>query len=390
MSREALVLLVCCCDFRDGAERLIPSKSLRNAVIWAFPGLLCILRMCAPRRAAAVVWPRGREKSADRRRRILISRLLIIRTSVPRRKSPFPAYFRGFPAVSPLIPPYPAFLKYPVSPQFVAVKSRIDAWTLLRVLVVPCLFLCAIFKRPIFQWIACAALFVWVCFVISKLFRSHRKHCKKMPAEQKAFPAKQETKPLTETPQEADDDTRLSLLRQVNYRIMEQLKQSYPTVAWLWEARPSSEEISKGCTKRIKLYHCDPFNFGEVTLSATGKLEIALVQMVPLAEAELQPHNDEDLEEQDILDRSDVKQWYTQKGIALLSALIDELNVQGHKRLTIKENGDVFVTASGKQQPVDTIPDFPPRPAWEDLCVLAREDDIAAEVCNQELTVSWA
>lgn len=206
----------------------------------------------------------------------------------------------------------------------------------------------------------------------------------------KVFPAKQETKPLTETPQEADDDTRLSLLRQVNYRIMEQLKQSYPTVAWLWEARPSSEEISKGCTKRIKLYHCDPFNFGEVTLSATGKLEIALVQMVPLAEAELQPHNDEDLEEQDILDRSDVKQWYTQKGIALLSALIDELNVQGHKRLTIKENGDVFVTASGKQQPVDTIPDFPPRPAWEDLCVLAREDDIAAEVCNQELTVSWA
>ena len=116
MSREALVLLVCCCDFRDGAERLIPSKSLRNAVIWAFPGLFCILRMCAPRRAAAVVRPRGREKSADRRRRILISRLLIIRVSVPRRKSPFPAYFKGFPAVSPLIPPYPAFLKYPVSP----------------------------------------------------------------------------------------------------------------------------------------------------------------------------------------------------------------------------------------------------------------------------------
>lgn len=116
MSREALVLLVCCCDFRDRAERLIPSKSLRNAVIWAFPGLLCILRMCAPRRAAAVVRPRGREKSADRRRRILISRLLIIRASVPRWKSPFPAYFKGFPAVSPLIPPYPAFLKYPVSP----------------------------------------------------------------------------------------------------------------------------------------------------------------------------------------------------------------------------------------------------------------------------------
>ena len=124
MSREALVLLVCCCDFRDGAERLIPSKSLRNAVIRAFPGLFRILRMCAPRRAAAVVRPRGREKSADRRRRILISRLLIIRASVPRRKSPFPAYFKGFPVVSPLIPPYPAFLKYPVSPQFCSLNDK--------------------------------------------------------------------------------------------------------------------------------------------------------------------------------------------------------------------------------------------------------------------------
>lgn len=122
MSRKALVLLVCCCDFRDGAERLMPSKSLGNAVIRAFPGLFRILRMCAPRRAAAVVRPRGREKSADRRRRILISRLLIIRAAVPRRKSPFPAYFKGFPAISPLIPPYPAFLKYPVSPQRISGK----------------------------------------------------------------------------------------------------------------------------------------------------------------------------------------------------------------------------------------------------------------------------
>lgn len=124
MSREALVLLVCCCDFRDGAERLIPSKSLRNAVIRAFPGLFRILRMCAPRRAVAVVRPRGREKSADRRRRILISRLLIIRASVPRRKSPFPAHFKGFPVVSPLIPPYPAFLKYPVSPHQQRLEGR--------------------------------------------------------------------------------------------------------------------------------------------------------------------------------------------------------------------------------------------------------------------------
>ena len=99
--------------------------------------------------------------------------------------------------------------------------------------------------------------------------------------------------------------------------------------------------------------------------------------------------SDEDLEEKDILSRNDVKQWYTETGIALLSVLIDELNVQGHKRLVIHENGDVLVTVEGKEQTVDTIPDFPPRPAWDDLCVLAREDDISAEVRGQELAVSW-
>ena len=116
MSRKALVLLVCCCDFRDVAERPPLCRNPRNGRFYAvFRGFLHPAGVCRARRAA-VVQPRERKKSADRRRRILISRLLIIRASVPRRKSPFPAYFKGFPAVSPLIPPYPAFLKYPVSP----------------------------------------------------------------------------------------------------------------------------------------------------------------------------------------------------------------------------------------------------------------------------------
>ena len=155
MSRKALVLLVCCCDFRDGAERLIPSKSLGNAVIRAFPGLFRILRMCAPRHAAAVVRPRERKKSADRRRRILISRLLIIRASVPRRKSPFPAYFKGFPAVSLHIPPYPAFLKYPVSPHRSMRKTAID--------LTPSEFWVQKNRNPHSKELRCSTLFKFSC-----------------------------------------------------------------------------------------------------------------------------------------------------------------------------------------------------------------------------------
>lgn len=158
MSRKALVLLVCCCDFRDGAERLIPSKSLGNAVIRAFPGLFRILRMCAPRHAAAVVRPRERKKSADRRRRILISRLLIIRASVPRRKSPFPAYFKGFPAVSLLIPPYPAFLKYPVSPHLFFPQKRALVGKFLLT-VPPCI--CIIYSA----WLHADVQQAWKCLL---------------------------------------------------------------------------------------------------------------------------------------------------------------------------------------------------------------------------------
>ena len=112
--------------------------------------------------------------------------------------------------------------------------------------------------------------------------------------------------------------------------------------------------------------------------------------MVPLTDAAQQSEGNEDLAEEDILDRSDVKKWYTTTGVVLLSELIDELNVQGHKKLKIKENGDVYIVAGGTQQVVETIPDFPPRLAWEDLCILAREDEIHAEVCDQELAVSWS
>ena len=270
-----------------------------------------------------------------------------------------------------------------------AKNSRMNSWTLLRILVVPCLFLCAIFKHRAFQWIACAALVIWVITLMVELIRPRLKMKKR---ERKMEPEKAEVAAPVAIPEPAEThDAQLSLLRQVNHRVTEQLKQNYPLVAWLWETRPTTEDISKGCTKRIKLYHCDPFNYGEVTMAESGKLEIALIQLVPLADAEQQPVvSTEDLEETDILDRSDVKNWYTDTGLALLSELIDELNVQGHKRLVIHKNGEVLVTASGKQEIVDTIPNFPPRIAWDDLCVLAREDDISVEVCNQELAVSWA
>ena len=106
-----------------------------------------------------------------------------------------------------------------------AKNSRMNSWTLMKILVVPCLFLCAIFKHPAFQWIACVALAIWVCFMLADVIRPRLKK-----QEKAATPTARGTeKDAMPAPENAEtDETRLSLLRQVNHRIMEQLKQSYP------------------------------------------------------------------------------------------------------------------------------------------------------------------
>ena len=102
-----------------------------------------------------------------------------------------------------------------------AKNSRMNSWTLMKILVVPCLFLCAIFKHPAFQWIACAALAIWVCFMLADVIRPRLKK-----REKAAAPAtKTADKDALPAPENVEtDEARLSLLRQVNHRIMEQLK----------------------------------------------------------------------------------------------------------------------------------------------------------------------
>ena len=65
---------------------------------------------------------------------------------------------------------------------YVAKNSRMNSWTLMKILVVPCLFLCAIFKHPAFQWIACAALAIWVCFMLADVIRPRLKKREKAAA----------------------------------------------------------------------------------------------------------------------------------------------------------------------------------------------------------------
>lgn len=258
---------------------------------------------------------------------------------------------------------------------------------LFRVLVVPAMLLCGIFRKPVFQWIAVFAMIVWLSALIATLVNGRREKSKKSravnhlqlmdsPVEEKS-----EKNPLPEND--------LFLIRQVNYRITEHLKQTYPMVTWLWTKTPSAAELCKGGIWRIRVSNTEPFNYGEVSLSGSGKLTINMLQVMALGEA-LQPVPEpSDLKQEDLLDRIDVKTWYHTHGEQILAQMIDDLNAQGHRQLTIKETGEVIVASAGIQQPIDTIPNFPPRMMWEEFGQLLSEDDIEATVMPDCLILAW-
>lgn len=259
--------------------------------------------------------------------------------------------------------------------------------SLFRVIVTPAVLLCVIFRKPIFQWIAVAAIAVWLTIVlISALKRSatgrKRRHKEKKLAK---LSSDISTDALPETEQSESD---LFLIRQINIRITDQLKETFPMVSWLWVRRPAVEDLCAGGTWRIQTSNTEPFNYGEVSISKLGRITITMLQATPLGEAIELPEAD-NLAPEEMLERVDVKSWYQAEGEQILADMIDDLNTQGHRQLIIRDDGEVCIERAGTMTAIDTIRNFPPRMTWADFCQLLSEDDITASVAPEGLLLSW-
>lgn len=268
-----------------------------------------------------------------------------------------------------------------------AVIRQTKSAILFRMIVVPAMLLCGVFRKPVFQWAAVIAVAIWLVCYLSELFRNRRVRRVRQVNEQQLLTLS-DVHPQASSEKDVPENE-LFLIRQVNYRITEQLKGTYPMVSWLWEKRPSASELCKGGTWRIRVSNADPFNFSEVTLSGSGKLVISMLQVVPLEEPVVAGSSSEDLKSEELLERIDVKTWYLTQGEQVIAQMIDDLNAQGHRQLIVKESGDVFITVSGVEQAVDSILNFPPRLAWEEFRQLLSEDDIEATVMPDGLILAW-
>ena len=278
-----------------------------------------------------------------------------------------------------------------------AFTRRSDSYALFRILVVPATCLCAIFRTPVFQWIAVGALGLWLAITLVRAIRDRfkRRGPKKAKLTKPATPtdpAKPEDSdtilPIREMAEEPSPENDLFLIRQVNCRITEQLKTTYPAVSWIWIKRPTAAELCKGGAWRIRVANAEPFNFGEVAISKAAKLKITMLQASPLGETPAQDASD-DLEANEELDRVDVKAWYTSVGEDALAEVIDNLNSQGHRKVLVHDNGDVIITTAGTESCVDKIAGFPPRIVWDEFCQLLKEDDYDVSVQPDGLALSW-
>ena len=249
---------------------------------------------------------------------------------------------------------------------------RMKSFTLFKYLVLPAMLLCAVIKKPAMQWIALLAVLLWIGLIVFEgVFRINQQRKRKSMSRRKPVPPQAPVLDGQSTPRVDQDiqtaQNELFLIRQVNYRITEQLKTSYPLVSWLWLVRPDASQLCQGGRFRIRTYNTDPFNYG-VAMELAAK---------------------DDLAQEDLLERVDVRTWYRDQGEQVLCQMIDDLNTQGHKKLLIKEDGNVVIDVAGKEQSVDLLKNFPPRIVWEDFCQILREDEITASIQNEGLALSW-
>ena len=150
-------------------------------------------------------------------------------------------------------------------------RSQRTEWILFRSIVVPVFFVTMIFRKTALQWLALGVLAAWLLLSVFLFFKRRTKRQSKKAA------VRELREHNDALPEEPTEQAELNLIRQVNYRITELLKQSYPAVAWLWDKRPTAEEIGRGGAWRILMEHADPFNYAEITIEINGAMHISLI-----------------------------------------------------------------------------------------------------------------
>lgn len=173
------------------------------------------------------------------------------------------------------------------------------------------------------------------------------------------------------------------LTRHVNCRVSDCLKQTYPNVSWEWMMSNPASFIAHGGTGRIRVYNVPDYEYADITLDHTGKLECSMAKVVPVqSRAQGTPSGQPAINPQ---------AWYELEGRRVLDDLIADLRSRGHSRLTLAEDGSIRIQAipDGQEVTKGSCSNFPAKVYWPQLATVLKQDGLSADVLTDRIVVSW-
>ena len=154
------------------------------------------------------------------------------------------------------------------------------------------------------------------------------------------------------------------LTRHVNCRVSDCLKQTYPNVSWEWMMSNPASFIAHGGTGRIRVYNVPDYEYADITLDHTGKLECSMAKVVPVqSRAQGTPSGQPAINPQ---------AWYELEGRRVL-------------------DGSIRIQAipDGQEVTKGSCSNFPAKVYWPQLATVLKQDGLSADVLTDRIVVSW-
>lgn len=259
----------------------------------------------------------------------------------------------------------------------------------LSVLIIAVLIAAAIFRN---QWAVITAVSIWLLFVCTMLLLKNRRRMNRwlrrhFSQSQPAQPPEEPKSRMIDIP-DVSDPPALVALRHLNCRISDKLRSAYPDVTWNWEVEQPDDLASKGGTGRIKLHQAGEFTHAEVTVDQLARIDFKMMKLVDINALipGAQPANGTPTAEPVT---TDAAAWFDLVGREQLTAIVTELNTRNYRRLSIAENGDVYVVEDDASVKQGQLENLPGKNFWNELTKLIADIGINAQVTGDQLRLAW-
>ncbi len=142
------------------------------------------------------------------------------------------------------------------------------------------------------------------------------------------------------------------------------------------------------------MYGVADFNYADVIFGRNAQISINMMKFVSMDdlgnETPKSTKSTRTKSKQDNTEQAETAQpnresvdpqiWYEQKGRAVLENIISELNSRGHSSLTIKDDGEIYITQADKQVRQARLAGMPEKSKWGKLSKVFHSEGLAAEV----------